>query len=320
MLNLKSYGTTKGLIISGDHPYHVNFQKYRFNKMDMELIKMNSGWYLLPDVKSIDDIDHWCDGYERIDHWLLIDPSLESAAIPAKLLESEVNTYVNDDSDQYEWEFRNNIRPLYNPVRVKVDGYYRDVEFEVRHIGDILGDIDNPVTTKFRVKDTGWSDTRREVIISSLATYSEIDSILVPEFALHMKPCQLSTDATYKIIRTYILDNIDPMYARVTSDYDFCMTVQKIIKVRPKNESLEYDSMPNHKRPKIENKKHKDIMVDIYRASPKAYQSYPVVRAFEGDTLQDLVNNINIFLKELIEEINKPKYACECCEGLGYTV
>ena len=44
-----------------------------------------------------------------------------------------------------------------------------------------------------------------------------------------MRRCRLTSQESFDIIRWYIKRNIDPKAAEMTSDYDFCLTVKKLI-------------------------------------------------------------------------------------------
>lgn len=316
MLKLRSYGTNQGLIINQDKgSYFRNLvDDYRFNNLDKDKItRFKNDWLLLEGVHKLETVEVWIEPKDKLVQWNLRDQSLSSATIPPVLLESSVESYVDDGETR--WKNRDNIRSLYTPVKKLVDGHYSLIEFEIDHISDVEGDISKPITSTFKILES--KDNWKELPIGTITRYSEIDIILVPEFALHMKKCSLTQDDSYKIIRSYVLDHIDNKHARVSSDYDFCFTVQKIVNIYP--EPSEFDKTPLSKRPMIKSNTHKQTQFEIYNVAPKPYQSYSVVKPFMGDSMEDLVNNINLFLKELITAINKPHTVCECCNGLGYT-
>jgi hypothetical protein len=60
-----------------------------------------------------------------------------------------------------------------------------------------------------------------------------LERMLTPEFALHERPCSITSKQTYDIVRYYVKENIDPKQAEVTSDYDFCFTVKKKVAIKP---------------------------------------------------------------------------------------
>lgn len=323
-LQIRYYETNKGLIIA-HNPHWCNILSYRFNESDKSaLTSLGNNWCLLEGHNKITKVDKWVEGKSSIDHWILIDETLANGnTIPLTLLDSEVNSYEDEVDDGYflAWTNHTNIRPLYKKVVVFSEGYYKDVEFEAIFIGVVEGDIHKPVDTKFRViKDSSYKKEPVEIPLGTIAKYSEIDTILTPEFALHMKRCSLTHQDSYNIVRSFILDNIDNQYARVSSNYDFCLSVNKIIKVKPIVADMDmYKDIPTSKRPKFTSKKHSESSYEVYSVAPKAYQSYSVIKPFTGNDLEDLVKNIKLFLNELITEINTPHYACECCGGVGYT-
>lgn len=324
VLELKYYKTNQGLIISNAFTWG-NISQYRFNETDKsELIPLIDEWFLLKGHDSILKVDRWLEGKSKIDHWKLIDDSLANGnTIPLKMLDSEVESYKESIDDGYfiAWSNHKNIRPLYDEVKVYTDGYYEDIPFKATCIGSVEGDITKPVDTKFNIIRSNSYDTKPiEIPIGTIVKYSEIDLILTPKFALHMKECALTHQDSYNIVRSFILDNIDNQYARVSSNYDFCLSVNKIIKVKPIVADMDmYKDIPTSKRPKFTSKKHSESSYEVYSVAPKAYQSYSVIKPFTGNNLEDLVKNIKLFLNELITEINTPHYACECCGGVGYT-
>lgn len=143
--------------------------------------------------------------------------------------------------------------------------------------------------------------------------YSLLDRIQTPAVLLPTKPCRLSKEDSYKIIREHIKRNIDHEWAKVTSDHDFCLTVSKLIKHEP----IKYFVDVGKRKPKYQERYRSQRTLDIYRSTPSKYQGYPDVVEFEGKNEEDLMNNIKVYLDDLMKEINEPLIECECCKGLG---
>jgi hypothetical protein len=61
--------------------------------------------------------------------------------------------------------------------------------------------------------------------------YNLLDRITTHPVLLQTKPCYLTNEESYKIIRNHVKVNINPKYAKITSDYDFCFTVEKVIEL-----------------------------------------------------------------------------------------
>lgn len=257
----------------------------------------------------------------------LKDPSMEiDGKIPAYLSVEEVKQHWDDGVDDYRWENYDNIRPLYEGKFETTVGGYQDVEFEAECLGEVEGDVTKPVQTVFSVPvDSNWSHKGdKSVKIESIAHYSELDRILTPEFAIHNKPCTLSSKQTYDIVRTYIKDNIDPKQAIITSDYEFCFTVKKKVAVKPWVNTTEKKkgNGRSYATPKISKQTvdHKQVQIFEMTHDQQNYKGYSVIKGFSGNNLEDLVETIKDYLEELMSYINCPVSECEHCGGTGHIV
>ncbi len=144
---------------------------------------------------------------------------------------------------------------------------------------------------------------------------------MTPDIAWHLYPCAISSELAYRIIRAWIKDHVDPMYAVVASDYDFCFTVEKKIRIVPhlqKREKLtsrfKSYNPPRFTSHTIEYEKRK---VFEMTSGKDRYRGYPVVDGFKGDSLADLAQKIDQYLRDLMEVINAPLTKCQQCDGLG---
>jgi hypothetical protein len=117
-----------------------------------------------------------------------------------------------------------------------------------------------------------------------------------------------------KIIRNHIKLNIDPKYARITSDYDFCLTVEKVISHEPIPYSV---VMGTKRRPRNETRYRNSRSIKIFQTSPEGYTDYPTQKPINGLNQKDLEEKVDLYLNELMEEINKPFIECEHCNGMG---
>ena len=146
--------------------------------------------------------------------------------------------------------------------------------------------------------------------------------MLVPDLAIHNRPCSLSQDNTYKIIRSYIKNNINGKYARVTSDYDFCFTVTKVINIKPYIHTSEQTKSNgrSYAKPRIKKREINTKEFKIFEMCPKKpYQGYTPIKGFTGENLLDLSNNIKSYLDELMSVLNSPLTECPCCDGTGFS-
>lgn len=148
-----------------------------------------------------------------------------------------------------------------------------------------------------------------------------IDELETHPVLLQEKPVFLSSEESYKIIREYIKAHINPKVARVTSDYDFCLTVSKIVEYHEKK-SYKTDVSANPKKPRYEVKWKNSEIIECFKISPDrgregVYNGYPRCEEFRGNSVKDLDNKINAYLVDLMEKINAPAKVCSCCNGKG---
>lgn len=202
-------------------------------------------------------------------------------------------SYIDEDSEYYE------VKGLYDFKYDTVPAGFEEIPFEINIIEEIEGEFEI-VKKDFDVK------------------YNLIDRIQTHPVLLQNKPCYLTKEESYKIIRNHVKANINPKYARVTSDYDFCFTVSKVIELyKPYEFKVNINEKYPRRKRKYETRYQTEKLVEIYEVAPRPYQKYPVVEEFYGKDYEDLKNNIKQFLDELMEFINEPVVECECCKGRG---
>lgn len=150
--------------------------------------------------------------------------------------------------------------------------------------------------------------------------YPLVSTITVPDILLPETPCFLSSKETYEIIREFVKRNINPKAAEVTSDYDFCFEVSKLVELH-EPEPFQFNLNWNRKRakPKYETRFRADRKVKCFSMThdERNYESYPVIEGFSANSQRELKEKIDNYLKELIENINEPLIECPCCKGLG---
>ena len=151
-------------------------------------------------------------------------------------------------------------------------------------------------------------------------TYKTIDQIIYPDLLLANRPCMLASKLSYDIIRSYIKKNIDKKFAKISSDYDFCFTVEKVIPIHDEY-SYFYDEnlFKKTKKKKMKKKYVTDRNLTVFEMThdEKNYEGYTLVKPFTGKNLKDLHEKIKKYLDDLIEMINKPVKDCPNCCGRG---
>ena len=214
--------------------------------------------------------------------------------------ESELTPKVVPSSEFYD-EYES-VSGLYTYKYDEVDEGLEEVEFEL----NIIEELD----TGFEIKEVKFQPQ-----------YNFLDKLETHPILLPMKPCKLTHQQSYNIIRNHIKNNIDSKYARITSDYDFCLTVKKVIELyTPRQYQVDINAMHKRRKPKYETRFQKNREVTIFEVAPKSYQDYTVVTPFEGNDYDDLIKNIDGYLNELMIKINEPLKECECCKGNGVII
>jgi len=195
-----------------------------------------------------------------------------------------------------EWEDESEISGLYKYQYDTTKGELENVEFEV----EVLSEEDNFYIEKPKYKST-------PSLMVALTTHP----------ALHTeKPCSITGKELYTILRQYVKLNINPMYARVTSDYDFCFTVQKVILHSPES----YQVNVGKRKPKYETRYRRERTVKVLETSPEGYSSYPRQEGISAKNQKELEEKIDKYLEDILEMVNKPYVECECCGGLGVII
>lgn len=140
------------------------------------------------------------------------------------------------------------------------------------------------------------------------------DVITTPKVLLPSKPCAVSGKELYSIIRKHIKANINPKAAKITSDYDFCFTVEKIIDV---DQYAVKFNVSRNSRPKYETRLLTTKNVVIYKNSPEGYNGYPKQEDWHANSCEEMDQKIKTFLEDLMNKINTPMVQCPTCKGCG---
>lgn len=248
----------------------------------------------------------------------LIDKSLSDKFQDIYKEEDVFRGYNDDDEREFIAGF---IPALYEYKSDPQEPILQDVEFEYRTIAEI-DDLDKPNTWTYPTY--GQYGKGASPVTNNNVKRNMIDEIVTPKILIHKKPCKLTKLESFQIVRAFIKDNIDPKVAQITSDYDFCFTVEKRV---PLHKPVEYSVDINNnifsgrkKKPKYENRVQKAKNYKIFDIAPAPYQSYRVIEEFEGDSEDNLQENIQAYLDHIIAVINEPLIECSCCGGTGHII
>ena len=247
----------------------------------------------------------------------LKDPSFEREGVPKSAPESY---FVESGGDSFKSQFAH-LESLYEYKYDSTPEQYVPIEFELKILCKIdkiedYGDFSYPV---FRTQWTheGYINTSKSII----GNY-EIDKILFPDIILPSRPCFLTSKQSYDIVRAFVVQNIDSNYAKITSNYDFCFTVKKLIK--ESNEEISLHRVIGSKSKKSKANKNfvdsREIVIFEMTHHEHLYKGYTPIEGFKGSNQEDLKNKVDAFLKELLIKINTPLEDCPKCKGRGVLI
>lgn len=290
----------------------------------------SKSWFFLEGESELKTIQMIKTLPRKLTGFILCNDSLKSDTIPLELSKEQVQAEWDDDNCNYWWNNENiffPLRPLYKEVYSQPVKYLEDVEFKTECLGELNIEpaeysVDNryfvPINPDYSHKGT------KEIDLSSVTRYDELEEMLTPEFLLCTRPCHLTSKQSYVIIRQYVKDNIDSKMAEITSDYNFCFTVKKKIKIKPYAQTWEEKKKNgrSYARPRVNSKKVEYVKKEIFEMTNEEdnYKNYTPISGFKGSSLADLAENIKLYLDELMHFINEPLSECEHCNGTGHNI
>jgi hypothetical protein len=245
-------------------------------------------------------------------HWFRLEK--EPQKVERKIIKVLKNEYVLKDKnlsgtypDVLEWEaFADEDSEWYR---------YEKLYDHVYEIEDVLEEVEFKL--KIYSVDSEYQFITQQKYTTSVSLVTELE---VPEPLYTEYPNFITGEALYKIVREHIKNNINPVNARITSDYDFCFTVKKVVKL-DKEKAYKVDvSRINSKRPKYEVRYKKEELATCFEMAPKAYNEYPVLKGMTASNYLKLEKKINDYLDDLMVKINTPVRECSHCSGLGVII
>lgn len=240
----------------------------------------------------------------------LADETLASDKLPKVIpYEEEANYNANIIDSLYKYEYD------------QAPDYLADVPCDIQ----VICEIDNynlpPKMEYNAIHKEGWNE-RQYTVKNINVKHQMLDKMIFPAILLHERPCKFTSKQMYDITRQYILDHIDNSVAKVTSNYDFCFTVKKLIPlIEP--ETITYQNIfarTKHERNKIHTTVKKFNEKEIFEMThdQSRYDSYSVIPEMCANSETELKEKVDVWLEGLIEIINKPLCQCPHCQGTGY--
>lgn len=251
--------------------------------------------------------------------YTLIDKSLASDKIPLTLIRDDVIEYDEDNDVIWKSEWKH-LQSLYELEYDTITTDDIPVEFEMVDI-IIFDNSGYPPSIKYSVngeynKPNAWKITNRDV------KHQLLDELIFPSPSIHTRPCTVSSEDAYRIIRQYVKNNIDPKWAEITSDYSFCFTVKKKIEfTKPYSieREIKKSNGKSYRKPKFQtlfSNYRSEVVFEMTSAEDK-YKGYTIIPEFVGEDEEDLKQTIDAYLEHLMSVINEPLIDCPCCGGTG---
>lgn len=240
----------------------------------------------------------------------LEDESLASDKLPKIIPFEEMDNY-NFDA----------IAALYSYKCDHAPAYFEDVPCDIQ----VVCEVDNynfpPNINYAAIEKQNWND-RKYTVTNADVKHQILDKIIFPAVLLHEKPCKLTSKQMYDITRQYILEHIDNSVATITSNYDFCFTVKKLIPlIEP--ETITYQNIfarTKRERNKVHTSIKKFEEKEIFEMTndQSRYNNYTVIPEMYANSETELKEKVDTWLEGLMEIINEPLCQCPHCNGTGY--
>jgi hypothetical protein len=313
---LKYYTTPQGLYVKFPSPH----KDYRINGI-LPKPTFSRDWIFIEGEQSIDVVEILVSESRSNQRAELKNPALESDQIPSVITSDMV------DGRWWDWDTDSDysgISGLYEYKYDTIPAHYEPFKIDTEFLGQLdIKDAHSFSDMSVTVYRSSYkSEGDNTFTISSVASFSEFERMLCPEFALPLRPCKLTSKVTFDIVRRFVNDNINSRVAVVTSDYDFCFTVEKKIAIKPferKREILNKRGK-SYSPPRFNTQSITYTSRKVFEmtSEERKYGDYTPIKGFSGDSISDLVQNVKTFLEELMDEINAPVAQCSCCNGTGH--
>lgn len=289
--------------------YSNNLMGYIINGEPAKL-SFNKDWVVIDKTDSKMVIEKKiCDTRENY-RFELIDKNFVSDKVKFSIPRDEACYY---DKYEGEWYWKHEYmmyESLYELVYDTVSHDNEIVEYEMEVVLQV-DDINEP-KYNYNIKS---NDIEHQVV----------DTIIFPSIVIHDKPCKITSKKLYKIVRNYIKENINHDVAKVTSDYDFCFEVKKIIPLsEPYNVK---DEILTSRGKSYAKRRFKTTYVDskffsVFEMtySPENYRSYTPISEITANNEDELIKKVTNLCDDLIEMINEPVKECPCCKGRGVII
>ena len=250
--------------------------------------------------------------------WELVSPEMKG-----KLLETVPSNYSGDDCDLYfdgDGCFR--LSRFYEYKYDLTPEEFEDVEIEWELIMDV-DDFEQPPQICFEGVMSRSRGNGLYKITNNEVSHYALDEMLVPPVLIHNYPCRFTSKQVYDITRRYVEEHIDLSVAKITSDYDFCFEVEKLIPLHsPKQityQNLFAKTKKEREKFHTSNVKYRSNATILEMTSTEErYKGYTPIPEMCANSEKEIQEKMQKWLDYVISEINKPLTECPHCKGLGF--
>ncbi len=329
-----AYKTNLGLILKSNVPYYPQDLSKLYLINNKIVSPLNKSWFLLDDQEIISVQKKVPESQVQVGWELDSNNQIAGLGLPKTQTMEELKYFYNSDKEEYEYQGPlAGVGNLYQKVFETIPEYWEEINFEIQIIRNInieIENISNPIEMKIMSYHQGdFGIKPLEFDLKSVTTWGELEKILTPEFLLHERPCEISSQNLYKIIRTHVIQNLDRSKCKITSDYDFCFGVKRIVPVKPyvvKNEQYKA-GFKSYNPPKFKNETVTTKEVDCFEmthdqadGNGRGYKGYTIIPALKANNLKQLSEYLKQYLDDLITNLNTSVLECQHCAGTGHIV
>ncbi len=325
----------RGLYVSdnvdGKGYHHTNLAAYVVNGVK-PVHTFHVDWWFVEGAETIESLTRMCAQPNNNYRYELCDLSFQREGIPSVITEDDMI-----HSSEYGWRLKDemgHLESLYNLVSDERPKIEKDFEFSLTIVLEMTEEPIDYGRFAYPKKKKLKADPQRYVA-NETAQHQLLDRILFPSLVLPSRPCKLTSQESYDLVREHVIRNINGDVARITSNYNFCFDVTKTVALaKPYSFQREQKTArgKSYKRRRFRNVYVNIRGVKVFemtyagagssgaRGKSGGYRDYTVIKGFEGENERDLQENIEAYLEELMDIINAPLVDCPHCNGMGVIV
>ncbi|HHT98013.1 MAG TPA: hypothetical protein GXZ90_09000 [Clostridiales bacterium] len=272
--------------------YDYNYHRSRIEHLYFDGAKPKQAhiknWFIInkyPEVIQEKQADQKTGG-----KWVLRDPDMESKALPLEHLYEDLD-YEDSVADLYKLEYE------------VIPGELVDAPCKI----NVITEVENfRLPPKINYASAKPGDRMKINVDNTDIEHQLLDKLIIPEILMHEYPCKLSSVEMYGIVRQYIKDHINTKYAKITSDYDFCFSVKKIVPVvGPKK--INHSELAKGSFIKGDDiKEYREFEIFEMTNEGAKYKGYTPIKGISASNEFKLKEKLDNYLKNLIEFINEP--------------